>query len=877
MTIKLPNLDDRSFADLLGEAIALIDERCPQWNDRTPSDPGMTLVEVFAYLTEILIYRVNRMPEKAHFALLDLLGVAPLAPAPAEATVTFSRAQVDRDAAPLTIPAGTLVTDRAGTLTFCTLEDAILPGWAIPERPAPSVDAKALNAEKVVGELIGRGGGEPGQSFLVQRGPILRRPSEPNSLIVGVEVRDGDPPAGAELRSFAGKTFATWREVNALAGYGPSDPVYVVDRAKGMIVFGSSDAASDGARSAGAAPGAGLEIRAWYLRGGGRQGNVAPGTLTVLKTPIRGVEATNRARASGGEDMEPIERALARGREAVRVLRAAVTARDFENVACETPGIARARAYAQRDVWRAFGRPGVVDVLVVPRIDPAVAAQGVDSATLSAHQTSELLANVRDLVRRRRPVGVDARVDWVRCRPVDISARVVLSAIEDRDLVSARLAGRLYKLLAPDGDWPFGRPLRASDVYEAFLAEPGVRYAENLTFHIADAPSSDIKDIHRDQCQETTFYAAGRALYRSLDGGDSWAPILEREGEVFLGVRTAAILPGFVAAFSRRLNGEQTNYVVYVSEDGGESWIDRRGPSDAAPEDRILRRVFGFEIRDVAWTEGLGGAPVLAIAGRAALQQIRFSERVMTEIVAVRGATEEAQRDDQRGFEAVASIRHVSGLRFVAVAARERLGVFVASGVGPFSLLPGTTGKNIRVLAFQQQGNETFLWAGLSADKGEPGKGAMRIGMRVDGSYDPTGWETFDANWSSGSCEALDFWGDFVAAGSNRGGILLWRIGKSQKWSDPPALSCGLPLVDERRSLAPAFGVGVGPGADADRPTILFGGDGGAFRSEDLGRTYKPNGRTDFEDRAPLPLNWLFCSGKIELDVAVESAGETGG
>lgn len=875
MTVKVPNLDDRSFADLMREAVALIDERCPQWNDRSASDPGMTLIEVFAYLTEILIYRVNRMPEKAHFALLDLLGVAPLAPAPAEATVTFSRAQAERDAPPLTIPAGTLVTDRAGTLTFFTLGDVVLPTWARPEAPAPSVDATALNAEKVEGELIGRGGGEPGQSFVVQRGPILRRPSESKSLVVGVEVRDGGAPEGVELRSFAGKTFAIWREVNAFAGYGPSDPVYVVDRAKGVIAFGSSDAATDGARSAGAAPGAGHEIRAWYLRGGGRQGNVAPGALIVLKTPLRGVEATNRARASGGEDMEPIDRALARGREAVRVLRAAVTARDFENVACETPGIARARAYAQRDVWQAFGRPGVVDVLVVPRIDPGVAASGVDAAALSAHQTSELLANVRALVRRRRPVGVETRVEWVHCRPVDISARVVLSAVEDRDLVSARLASRLHALLAPDGAWPFGRPLRASDVYEAFLAEPGVRYAENLAFHIADAPSADIRDIHRDQCQPTTYYAAGRALYRSLDSGDSWAPILEREGEVFLGARTAAILPGFVAAFSRRPNGEQANYVVYVSEDGGESWDDRRGASDAAQEERTLLRAFGFEIRDVAWTEGAGGAPVLAIAGRAALQQIRFSERVVTEIVPVRGVTEEAQRDDQRGFEAVASIRHVSGLRFVAVASRERLGVFVASGVGPFSLLPGTTGKNIRALAFQQQGNETFLWAGLSADKGEPGKGAMRIGMRVDGSYDPTGWEIFDANWSSGSCEALEFWDDFVAAGSNRGGVLLWQLGKTQKWSDPPALSCGLPLVDERRSLAPANGVGIGPGAN-NGPTILLGGDAGTFRSDDLGRTYKPNGRTDFDDRAPLPLNWLFCSGKIELDVAVESAGESG-
>ena len=72
MSIPQPTLDDRSYAGLLEEARTLIPSLAPQWTNHNPSDPGITLVELFAWLTEMLIYRVNRLP----FAvLLDQHGV----------------------------------------------------------------------------------------------------------------------------------------------------------------------------------------------------------------------------------------------------------------------------------------------------------------------------------------------------------------------------------------------------------------------------------------------------------------------------------------------------------------------------------------------------------------------------------------------------------------------------------------------------------------------------------------------------------------------------------------------------------------------------------------------------------------------------------
>ncbi|HEX7313596.1 MAG TPA: hypothetical protein VF297_06725 [Pyrinomonadaceae bacterium] len=73
MPLSLPNLDDRRYADLVEEARALIPSYAPEWTNHNPSDPGVTLVELFAYLTEMLLYRVNRVTDDNKRAFLKLI------------------------------------------------------------------------------------------------------------------------------------------------------------------------------------------------------------------------------------------------------------------------------------------------------------------------------------------------------------------------------------------------------------------------------------------------------------------------------------------------------------------------------------------------------------------------------------------------------------------------------------------------------------------------------------------------------------------------------------------------------------------------------------------------------------------------------------
>jgi hypothetical protein len=73
MPLQLPNLDDRRYNDLLAEALERIPAYTPEWTNYNPSDPGITLVELFAYLADILLYRLNRVTDDNTRKFLKLL------------------------------------------------------------------------------------------------------------------------------------------------------------------------------------------------------------------------------------------------------------------------------------------------------------------------------------------------------------------------------------------------------------------------------------------------------------------------------------------------------------------------------------------------------------------------------------------------------------------------------------------------------------------------------------------------------------------------------------------------------------------------------------------------------------------------------------
>jgi hypothetical protein len=101
MPIKPPNLDDRSYDDIIDEARKLIPQYCPEWTNLGPADPGMTLVQLFAWMTELIIYRLNKVPDKTYVHFLNFIGEERKRARPSVGPVTFAL-KTDR---PIELPA----------------------------------------------------------------------------------------------------------------------------------------------------------------------------------------------------------------------------------------------------------------------------------------------------------------------------------------------------------------------------------------------------------------------------------------------------------------------------------------------------------------------------------------------------------------------------------------------------------------------------------------------------------------------------------------------------------------------------------------------------------------------------------------------------
>ena len=125
MTLPAPNLDDRTFQELVDQAKQLVQRRCPEWSDHNVSDPGVTLIEAFATMVDQLIYRLNRVPEKNYLAFLDLIGVRLYPPTAARTDVTFWLSAPQPE--PVRVAAGTQVatvrTETEEAVVFSTLRD----------------------------------------------------------------------------------------------------------------------------------------------------------------------------------------------------------------------------------------------------------------------------------------------------------------------------------------------------------------------------------------------------------------------------------------------------------------------------------------------------------------------------------------------------------------------------------------------------------------------------------------------------------------------------------------------------------------------------------------------------------------------------------
>jgi hypothetical protein len=123
MPLEIPNLDDRRWADLVEEARALIPRLAPRWTDHNVHDPGITFIELFAWLAEMQIYQLNRVGERHRELFGRLAGVERRRRTPARVDVFVTGTLPT----PLTLPAATQLTPLEGDeLVFETVREVTL-------------------------------------------------------------------------------------------------------------------------------------------------------------------------------------------------------------------------------------------------------------------------------------------------------------------------------------------------------------------------------------------------------------------------------------------------------------------------------------------------------------------------------------------------------------------------------------------------------------------------------------------------------------------------------------------------------------------------------------------------------------------------------
>lgn len=152
MPLPAPNLDDRRFQELVDEAKRRIAQHSPEWTDHNVSDPGVTLIELFAWMTDLLLYRLNRVPDRNYVKFLELLGVR-LYPATAARTGVTFRLAAPQDST-VTVPAGTVTcteaTDIDQEVSFTTVQDLEIIPCSLEAVMTGTEDGEAYDESQVL-------------------------------------------------------------------------------------------------------------------------------------------------------------------------------------------------------------------------------------------------------------------------------------------------------------------------------------------------------------------------------------------------------------------------------------------------------------------------------------------------------------------------------------------------------------------------------------------------------------------------------------------------------------------------------------------------------------------------------------------------------
>jgi uncharacterized phage protein gp47/JayE len=479
---------NKDFQSLRQAMIALANYRLPEWTDRSPSDLGMLLIDLFAYMGDVVLYYQDRIANECFLQTaverrsvvnaLRLIGYELAPPQTSSVDLTLSFRPPVQNASPLTtIPHGaqfaSIPTGTTGAQTFEYLGPDLTVDLS-SDQVAPSADGKSLvyTGLPVIQSLvqptavIGSSTGEPNQSFAIPGSPVIL-----DTLVVEVNEAAGQPDG-----------WVTWSRVDSLLYNVGSDGRVTLSNAQDRdyyVQFDENDVCwiwfGDG--TYGRIPPTGQNnIRATWRIGGGSASNVAANSITTIvpSTPIAQLTAvTNPLAAAGGADHESIDHARAFGPIAYRSGQRAVTLNDYVALAQQAGGVAKVRAAAPS--WNT--------------IELYIAPSGNTASPVPEALRRRLISYFED----KRMAGTLVEILDASFVRIDISIELVYDKRYQPDAVRQAAESALSDLLAFK-NVDFGLPLYLSDIYGKVESLPGVTAMTVTRFRREDSATVQFTD-----------------------------------------------------------------------------------------------------------------------------------------------------------------------------------------------------------------------------------------------------------------------------------------------------------------------------------------------------------------------------------------------
>jgi hypothetical protein len=365
----------------------------------------------------------------------------------------------------------------------------------------------AVQRQTITDEVLGSSTGQIDQVFFFQQTPVLSgerievrelsgRRAEVELPILTEELlklglTKNDIRCVSDART--GKVSEVWVRWQArphLYFSGPDDRHYVVEQARGRLIFG------DGVLGKIPPAGPNNVLARRYQSGGGQVGNVSARAIQQLLSLAAPAQAVMNPRpAEGGADGETLSAVRRRGPESLRHRWRAVSALDYEALARQaSPGVAVARALPTTN---ASGRPapGWVSVVIVPRSQDA-----------RPQPSLQLKRQVQRYLSAQAPAGVAGiHVTGPDYLPVGVDVTVAPRDPQQAGPVERRVRAALKRFLhpltgGPDGlGWSFGRDVYLSDVAALLESVKGVDYVKSIRLLLQDAPQGERVPVPTDR------------------------------------------------------------------------------------------------------------------------------------------------------------------------------------------------------------------------------------------------------------------------------------------------------------------------------------------------------------------------------------------